>query len=96
MVTVHRPQAPPQPLRRRHRNIFTDEEMRDFTYELAPDNIKNTLAAHEFSDGLMQSRPALRDSIPRYFVRMAQRKHSQRERYVEPDDDTNRAPFTRE
>ena len=75
-------------------DLFTDEEMREYTFTHAPSDIQNTPRAHEFSDNLMQSWPALRDSIPRNLVRMAQQQ-SQAEGivYVEPEEETNRAPF---
>ena len=51
--------------------IFTDNEMEDFTYELAPPNIKNTPRAHEWSDELMETWPAIKSSVPQAVIAAA-------------------------
>lgn len=43
---------------------FTKRDMREFTYEHAPKHIKDTPAAHEWSDDIMKSWDTLIDAVP--------------------------------
>ena len=46
-------------------DIFTEENMREYAYKLAPSNVANTPAVHEWVDEVMESWPELIDSIPK-------------------------------
>ena len=52
-------------------DIFSEEDVKDFTYKYAPDTIKDTPAVHEWSDKLMETWDTFKNAVPQNLIHEA-------------------------